>query len=130
MEVTVEKKSTGGSEAGPEVAASEISAAPGISIMQRAHPASPGGRAGRRLWWFRSLNIPGSTSFPDSSVGKKICLQCGRSGFDPWVGKILWRRQWHPTPVLLPGKSHGRRSLVGYSPWGPKESNMTEQLHF
>ena len=40
------------------------------------------------------------------------------------------RRQWHPTPVLLPGKSHGRRSLVGWSPWGCKESDMTEQLHF
>ena len=40
------------------------------------------------------------------------------------------RRQWHPTPVLLPGKSHGRRSLVGYSPWGRKESDTTERLHF
>ena len=50
---------------------------------------------------------------------------------------ILWcstfwkrRRRWHPTPVLLPGKSHGRRSLVGCSPWGCKESDMTEWLHF
>ena len=43
---------------------------------------------------------------------------------------IYQRRQWHPTPVLLPGKSHGRRSLVGYSPWGRKESNTTERLHF
>ena len=42
----------------------------------------------------------------------------------------LWRRQWHPTPVLLLGKSHGWRSLVGYSPWGRKESQTTEQLHF
>ena len=41
-----------------------------------------------------------------------------------------WRRQWHPTSVLLPGKSHGRRSLVGCSPWGLKESDTTEQLHF
>ena len=41
-----------------------------------------------------------------------------------------WRRQWHPTPVLLPGKSHGRRSLVGCSPWGHKESDTTERLHF
>ena len=40
------------------------------------------------------------------------------------------RRQWHPTPVLLPGKSHGQRSLVGYSPWGREESDMTERLHF
>ena len=41
-----------------------------------------------------------------------------------------WRRQWHPTPVLLPGKSHGRRGLVGCSPWGHKESDTTERLHF
>ena len=40
------------------------------------------------------------------------------------------RRHWHPTPVLLPGKSHGRRSLVGCSPWGHEESDMTEGLHF
>ena len=43
---------------------------------------------------------------------------------------VWWRRQWHPTPVLLPGKSHGRRSLVGCSPWGRWELNTTEQLHF
>ena len=42
----------------------------------------------------------------------------------------LWRRRWHPTPVLLPGKPHRQRSLVGYSPWGCEESDMTEQLHF
>ena len=41
-----------------------------------------------------------------------------------------WRRQWQPTPVLLPGKSHGRRSLMGYNPWGCKESDTTERLHF
>ena len=49
---------------------------------------------------------------------QSVCLECGRPGFDPWVGKIPWRRKWQPTPVLLPGKSHGQRSLVGYSPWG------------
>ena len=47
-------------------------------------------------------------------------------GFDPWVGKIHWKRKWQPTPVLLPGKSRGQRSLVGYSPWGRKESDATE----
>ena len=55
------------------------------------------------------------------------CLQWGRPGFDPWVGKIPWRRKWQPTPVLLPRKSHGRRSLV---PWGCKELDTTEWLHF
>ena len=41
-------------------------------------------------------------------------------------GKIPWRRAWQPTPVFLPGESHGQRSLAGYSPWGCKESDMTE----
>ena len=54
---------------------------------------------------------------------------------NPWVNLLSTvvgqrRRRWHPTPVLLPGKSHGRRSLVGCSPWGREESDMTEQLHF
>ena len=49
--------------------------------------------------------------------------------FEPWVGKIPWRRKWQPIPVLLPGKSHGQRSLVGYSLWGCKESDTTERLH-
>ena len=50
-------------------------------------------------------------------------------GFDPWVGKIPWRRKWQPTPVFLPGKSHGQRSLTGYSPWSHKELDMTEPTH-
>ena len=65
---------------------------------------------------------------PGGSDGKSVCLQCRRPGFDPGVRKILWRRTWHPTPVLLPGKSHGWSSLVGYSPWGCKESDTTERL--
>ena len=58
---------------------------------------------------------------------QSVCLQCRRPGFDPWVGKIPWRRKWQPTPVFLPGKSHGRRSLVGYCPWGRKESDTTKR---
>ena len=53
-------------------------------------------------------------------------MHCFISGFYC----ISQRRQWHPTPVLLPGKSHGRRSLVGCSPWGLEESDTTERLHF
>ena len=45
-------------------------------------------------------------------------MQCRRLGFSPWVGKITWRNKWQPTPVFLPGKSHGQKSLVGCSPWG------------
>jgi len=43
---------------------------------------------------------------------ERICLQCRRPGFYPWVGKILWRREWQSTPILLPGEFHGQRSLV------------------
>ena len=49
-----------------------------------------------------------------------------RLGFDSWVGKIPWRREWQPTPVFSPGESQGQRSLTGYSPWGHKESDTTE----
>ena len=57
-------------------------------------------------WWLRQ---------------QRICLQYRRPRFDPLVGKIPWRRDWLPTPVFLPGET-----LVGYSPWGHKESDMTE----
>ena len=49
-----------------------------------------------------------------------------RRGFDPWVGKIPWRRVWQPTPIVLPGESHRQRSLEGYSLWGCKESDRPE----
>ena len=58
----------------------------------------------------------------------RICLQCRRPGFDSWVRKIPWRREWQPTPVFLPGESHGQRILGGYHPWGHKELDSTEQL--
>ena len=48
--------------------------------------------------------------------------------FDPWIGNISWRRKWQPAPVFLPEKPHGQKSLVGYSPWGCKEFDMTELL--
>ena len=51
---------------------------------------------------------------------------CERHGLDPWVRKIPWRRARQPTPVLLPGESHGQRSLAGCSPWGHRESDMTD----
>ena len=57
-------------------------------------------------------------------------MQDRRCEFDPWVGKSPWNRKWQPSPVFLPGKYHGWRSLVGYSPWGHKELDTTEQLHF
>ena len=67
--------------------------------------------------------------FPDGASCKEPVGQCRRHkrhGFDPWVGKIPWRRAWQPTPVFLPGESPWQRSLAGHSPWGHKESDMTE----
>ena len=56
------------------------------------------------------------------------CRRLSRHKFDPWIGKIPWRRKWQPAPVFLPGESHGQRSLTDYSPWGHKESDTTERL--
>ena len=79
----------------------------------------------RFLYWSEVLWAPG---LPWWLRWWRICLQCGRPGFNPRVKKIPWRRKWQPTPVFLPGKSQGKRSLVGYSPWGHKESDRTERL--
>ena len=57
---------------------------------------------------------------------KKILLPSRRCEFDPWVGKFPWSSKWQPTPLFLPEKSRGQRSLVGYSPWGCKRVNMTQ----
>ena len=56
-------------------------------------------------------------------------VQRKRCRFNPWVGKIPWRRTWQRTPVFLPGKFHGQKNLVGYSPWGHKELDTTEHTH-
>ena len=60
--------------------------------------------------------------------GKESSSQSRRHGFDPRIWKITWRKKWQPTPVFLP-VSHGQRSLTGYSPWGCRELDMTEQLN-
>ena len=60
--------------------------------------------------------------------GKESTCQCRTRGYNPWVRKIPWRRTWQPTPVFLPEKSHGQRSLETYSPWSCKESDTTEWL--
>ena len=65
-------------------------------------------------WWLR---------------GKESICPCRQHGFHPWIVKIFWRREWQPTSVLVPGKSHGPRSLEGYSPLGCKESDITYLLN-
>ena len=59
----------------------------------------------------------GSMGLPWWLRGKEFTCQSRRFGLDPWVRKIPWRRKWQPTPLFLPGESHGQRSLVGCSPW-------------
>ena len=67
--------------------------------------------------------------FSGSSVVKRSACQCRRlrkHGFDPWVRKIPWSREWQLTAVFLPGEFHGQRNLACYTPWGHKEKDMTE----
>ena len=79
--------------------------------------------------WLRETQQPSNIVSLRSQCrlpGLSQSLQGGISGSDPWFRKIPWRRKWQPTPVCLPGESHGQRSLVGYSPWGHQESDTTD----
>ena len=81
-------------------------------------------------WQFiSSLRHQGLPRWRSGKESACQCRRCKRHRFHPWVGKIPWRRKWPPTSVFLPGKSHGQRSLAGYSPGGHKESDMTEHTH-
>ena len=71
-----------------------------------------------------------SWDFPGGSEVKASARNAGDLGSIPGSGRFPWRRKWQPTPVFLPGESHGQRSLVGYSPWDHKQSDATERLHF
>ena len=86
-------------------------------------------RKPRWSWWFQTetqlwhleKRLMRYMGFPGGARGKEPACQCRRHkryGFDPWVGKISWRRAWQPTPVFLPEVSHGQRSLVGCGPQG------------
>ena len=66
--------------------------------------------------------------FPGGSDGQASAYNAGDLDLIPWSGRTS-RRKWQPAPVLLPGKSHGQRSMAGYSPWGGKKLDTTEQLH-
>ena len=70
------------------------------------------------------------SAFPVGSDSKEFACNAGDLSSIPGLGRSPWRREWLPTPVFLPGESHGQRRLVGYSPWGHRESDTTEQLHF
>ena len=70
--------------------------------------------------------------FPSGSAVKNLSTnqEAQETWFDPWVGKMPWRREWQPIPVFLAGESHGQRNLAGYSPWGRQESNTTEDTRW
>ena len=77
---------------------------------------------GTQPWeWIFTRSMAGTSQVAQR---ERIFLRCRRHGLDPWVGKIPWRRKWHPTPLFLPGKSHGQRSLAGCSPWGRKRGRQ------
>ena len=85
------------------ISSSRVSSQPKVESEPPLAPALPG-----RFWWLSS---------------KQSACQCRshrRLGFNPWVRKIPWRRKWQSTPVVFPGRSHGQRSLAGYSPWSGK----------
>ena len=84
-------------------------------------------------WWViiyvLSLMLSLLAFYFSGSDGKESAWNAGDQGsIYPWVRNIPWRREWQPSPIFLPGEFHGQRSLAGYSTWGYKESDMTEQL--
>ena len=93
-----------------------------------------GGTGGRRRRGRQRMRwLDGITDSMDVSLSELRELITDKEAWIHGVAKSwtrLWRRQWHPIPALLPGESHGQRSLVGCSPWGRKESDTTERLHF
>ena len=99
-----------------------------ISLCLKCFSDSPG-------MWSKTHTPPYVSSSPSQNSSLNVCARslfhiCLYTQVQLWVGKISWRRKWQPPPVLLPGKSHGRRSLVGHSPWGHKESDPSEGLNF
>ena len=93
----------------------------------------------RRKWQPTPVLLPGEShgwrnllthamGLPSGSDSKESA--CRRPRFNPWIRRSPWRREWLPTPVFFLGAFHGQRSLGGYSPWGCKESDTTEQLTF
>ena len=91
----------------------------------QAHPLRQGGflrlLLGKLNFWME---------LPRLLCGKESVCQCKRHGFNPWSGKIPWRRKWQLTPVFLPGEFHGQRCLADYSPWGWLNTNMWASEQF
>ena len=79
-------------------------------------------------WYHRFITYTNSVTLETDLICQ--CRRCRRHGFDPWVGKIPWRRKWQRSPIFLTGESHGQRSLVDCSPWGHKDPQLnTLHIH-
>ena len=102
-----------------EPKAREAHSIEGLASEQR--PAGQQRQSEKQVKMFQSIPRNRSCCFPRWTSGKESACQCRRQGFYPWVEKIVWRRKWQPTPVFLPGKSHGQRTLGVYRLWGHKE---------
>ena len=96
-----------------------------VGEFQMICRGAPPSRRGRLIPLIK-LRLGASQFFTSGKEPSCQCRRHERPGFSPWVGKIPWKRAWQPTPVFLPGESHGQRSLVGYSPQDLKEANMNE----
>ena len=81
------------------------------------------------VWYHYATGFPGGLSGKRIGLLMKELKETGRQEFDPWVGKIPWKRKWQPTPLLLPGESHGQRRLSNYNPWGHKDLDTTVTKH-
>ena len=94
----------------------------GLSLRANAWRLGLGWAASPGIWH----QLKTTEDFPGGASSKQPAYQCRRHGFDPLAREISWRRAWQPTLVFLPGESYGQRSLMGYSPWGCREFDMTE----
>ena len=79
--------------------------------------------------WFTDLILNGLPRWHSDKESACQCRRCRRPRFNPWIGKIPCSRKWQPTPAYLPGKSHGQRSLAGYSPWVHRQTGLSD-FHF
>ena len=82
----------------------------------------------KKVTWSNFCPLKFFEDFPCGSVVRNTCW-CRKPMFSPWAGKIPWRRKWQPTPIFFPGRWYGQSKLVGYIPWGCKDSDRTEWLN-
>ena len=97
--------------------------------MKKIKPHSDSTVQRKPTWAFSYVAVEalsGTRGNADSDWHSCQCRRLERCRFHPWVREIPWRREWPPTPVFLPGESHGQRSLEGYSPWGRGKSDTIE----